>query len=377
VNPINTHDICFVFTEQNLQEPNFSWAGGMHRAYLLRYVSVGDITFNDKVLSVRAIEDSDGHVPFPKLEGYAVSYAESMWYGLMAIYETLQKGLNRYGQKQPLYFNIPLCFPATEVFQYLLRQVRDLGSGTIKLLPKKSSSVRIGSGLTKYRRISSESTVYTMLRFDSQDSLKTLRRILGCSSTYGVRSRPPTLQGHPQGKNVLEYNYIHYIKGKETEETPFASRTNRRGIDIRFDHAAGLKISGRFKKWLYKVGGEGQPVDCPSSHLLQVLYHFRVIPNVAELVDYDSDASRQSTDSESLDTNDEATNTTECSLHSLFTPDVLLLYQGVVHVIKEVSKDSIVCCVEGNDNPISKTLLRSDPEVRNGIRRYNGCDEEN
>ena len=216
-----------------------------------------------------------------------------------------------------------------------------------------------------------------MLRFDSQDSLKTLRRILGCSSTYGVRSRPPTLQGYPQGKNVSEYNYIHYIKGKETEEKPFASWTNRRGIDIRFDHAAGLKISGRFKKWLYKVGGEGQPVDCPSSHLLQVLYHFRVIPNVAELVDYDSDASRQSTDSESLDTNDEATNTTECSLHSLFTPDVLLLYQGEVHVIKEVSKDSIVCCVEGNDNPISKTLLRSDPEVRNGIRCYNGCDEEN
>ena len=65
---------------------------------------------------------------------------------------------------------------------------------------------------------------------------------------YGVRAQPPTLDSHPQGKNIEEYQYIHYVKGKAISEVPFQSRTKCLGIDIRVDSARNLKISGRFKK---------------------------------------------------------------------------------------------------------------------------------
>ena len=79
-------------------------------------------------------------------------------------------------------------------------------------MPNKISSVRVCLGLTKYRCVST-SGYYVLLRFDTHDSLRTLRKILGVTCTYGVRARPPTLDRHPQGKNVEEYQYIHYVKG--------------------------------------------------------------------------------------------------------------------------------------------------------------------
>jgi hypothetical protein len=370
----NVQNICFVFTEKNLEDPHFLWAGGLQHAYLLRNISTSEATNRNEVLQVRPISEEDNHRPFPHLPE-SVSYAERIWYGLMAIYDIVQKGLNRYGQKQQLYFNIPVSFPATEVFSYLLREIRLLGTCTYQQLPNKISSVRVCSGLTKYRRVSTSGS-YTLLRFETHDSLEILRKILGVTCSYGVRARPPTLDGHPQGKNVEEYQYIHYVKGKATAEYPFQSRTQRRGIDIRMDTAGNLKISGRFKKWLYKVDSQGKPVDCPSCHLIQVLNHHRLFPGHPPVSEMDSDASdAESVDSKSVASDEHGSTTTEDSLQSLFSPQVMLLHQGKVLTITEVKKDSIICCVDGEESSGETTeLSRLDPEVRDAIRHYNGCD---
>jgi hypothetical protein len=374
-------EICFVFSEFDLEDPKYSWCAGVKNAYFLSS-TVSGIEYEARILGcedtvseMRKLRVDDEHLPFPvESDLGVVTYAETVWFGLLSIYETLQKGLNRYGKKQPLHFNIASTL-SPGVFVYLMRQVKAVVE--IHERPNKSSRVRTGAGFTKFRKVGNY-RAYRVLRFDSDDTLKLLRSILGISCTEGIRSRAPSLKNFPQGKLLHEFSYLHYIKGKNEVEVPFVSRTSRRGIDLRFDGYSQLKVSGRFKKWLYKQDySTGKVVGCPSHHVHQILSHFR--PDVATFGDIeigsDDDVDCCTIASQaSASVGTAATNTTEDSMISLLQPSTCFRFDGKVHEITEVSNVGVITCKLINKfapSAMRLTYSAHDEAVRSAIREFN------
>jgi hypothetical protein len=383
--PYEIINIAFVFSRFDLQDPKFSWSGGIRNCYYLSSVSGPMSTIvsingkRDVLTQFRPLTKEDGHEPFP-VGKYAGSYAEVIWFGLLTVHETIQKGLNRYGQHQPLHFNIAIAFPNVACFKYIMRMAQR--STPINRIPNKTSLIATDSGYKK-RRLIGDNTPYYLMRFDTEHALVCLRQILGVGVTEGVRSRPPTIKGHPHGKLFSEHTLLHYVKGAKRLETPYIARTKRRGIDLKFDGYNRLKVSVRFKTWLFRTNGNQRPIDLPSLHVEQVLYHFRDnLPVATNIKEYDSDdTSEDHCTIRSLDSAEEsvaASDTTEDTLHSLIQPDTMFtLPDGNIYEIVVAGKEEIEyrLAQDGEAGGIQK-VNRLDTTFRNGIRSYNGMDDD-
>jgi hypothetical protein len=375
-------DIAFVFSSFNLKDPKYSWAGGIKNAFYISTIARDEETVvsvngkRDVLTQFRPLEKEDGHVPFPD-ESFAGSYSEQIWFGLGSIHETVQRGLNRYGHSQPLHFNIGISFPNDACIRYIAK--KSLEHVLLTRIPNKSSGVVTFSGFKK-QRVIGDHAHYSFFRYETEAALVCFRQIFGVSVTEGIRSRPPSLKGHPRGKQFDENCFLHYIKGGATVEDPYVGRTKRRGIDIRFDGYNKLKISGRFKKWLFSTDNNQRPIGLPSLHVQQMLFHFREQYAPIVINEYDSSNSVDDEDLsvESDDISVAASDTTEDTLHSLIQPENMFHLNGagnVYEIVAVVDQSVSYRLVNDHASAIS-TISTLNPDFREGIRSYNGFDAD-
>jgi hypothetical protein len=380
---ISSRDItayCWVLTEDCLAKTDFFHAAGMKHVYLLRY----ELCTSADGSTVTSVLPKGSHNPFPVLPPSVMPSIAPwrIWFGLKTIKEAITKGLNRWSQKQKSHFNIVVAFPNPETFWYIAHRVSLLVK--LRQIPYRPSEILVGAGLQKYRVLPRDNNA-KVLRFESHNQLKEFRAIFGLTSLYGVRERAPTLK-HQHGKQLKENLTVHYVRAKSSsEEDPFRSRTQRRGVDLRFDGISHLKISVRFETYIYQTDEAGDAVDCPSKNLLLAINHYRNTINTPEHSEAEdtvpfnvqnvgeSPVDQMESEVEN-DENDEiysvASTLTNHSDNSMFQPDTYLRYRGDILIIVSVSRDQITC-VQRNNRANTITLDKADKEVREAIDSYN------
>jgi hypothetical protein len=346
--------IAFVVPALGLRSSQFHWCGGMSNAYVVRFrkdptpVSGGFDVLNDETETCFPSRHPDQRL-------FSNCYVERVWKGLEIVTLMLTKALNRISEKQGEYTSVtlksPFSMPAAWAFivESLADQVtpRDVASSR--------SPLSIGPGLVRRKvRILSRGT---LMRFETEAELQSLRSLLGAGVTYGTRQKHPGVMAPP---SVLRENdIVNVVVGSLLEATmasPFKRRTTRQGVDLVYDES-GIKVVVRYQSYVYLVDADGNPRSCPCADLK------RIILFCQEDIDIDGDGDNDDGDNDDDD-------------DDLFAVGVSFAHEGYVYKITKISGERCTCiCTWApsthQDRLATTHLFHMDDDVSTLITNYN------
>jgi len=187
-----------------------------------------------------------------------------------------------------------------------------------------SYSLAVEPGL-KRRKIQRQSPCH-IFRYETNEQLLILRKILGWSVTYGLRKKPPRLRDAES--QTLERNDIaNVVIGSDQVEQPFTRYTNKRGIDLIFDGMY-MIVCIRYEKYIYDHDRSGRPINLPGNST-----------DLEQFITRDGDSYR------CQQTNVETVDTIKCG--------ELFFYEWKMYEVAEetpVTSDTINCVEYRNNN---------------------------
>ncbi|KAL7556278.1 hypothetical protein ACA910_009070 [Epithemia clementina (nom. ined.)] len=370
--------ICFVFTPAQLKEPRYHWSSGMQNVYALRF----GIHLNHSRPAIVIDEDAESvHIPFPKLSlndafcGRLCS--ECIWNRLFQIYRCVQAILSCWSEKQGHYSRASklLNFNCPEVYFYITK-ICDRYNVTKRRGYMKKSHVLTCSGMKRYRK-QSKNVGSTTLRFETVDHLAVMTKfIIGVTGRFGVRMHPPTLKDiHRQ--MFEKHHALNYINGASEPESPYRPQTTNVGVDLIFYSSGHRRVNVRYRRYLYSLDANGNPINCPCPTLLDVLLHLpQNVPliNTNDTVEEDNDAGEDyNNDCSTL-----ASNNDPSSVQSMFQPGTFMRdtkTRAVFKITKVTSSDIVAVAIDNcHDLTINpretKTFSRNDHSVCAAIKDY-------
>ncbi|KAL7572278.1 hypothetical protein ACA910_017878 [Epithemia clementina (nom. ined.)] len=238
----------------------------------------------------------------------------------------------------------------------------------------------LSSGMKCYRRHGKK--VYcTTLRFETSEQLNMLSRlVIGVSGRFGVRRRPSTVK-NTHGQLLEPHFSLNYVLESDTVETPYCQQTGKDGIDLTYISLGHLRISVRYRKFLYTVNWNGMPMSCKCPVMLDMILLF---PGCSPLEE-DNMSSHVNTisDHKDISSNDDKNSSVmsfqdSTSEESMFEVDTYLLHPHKKSVFKITDvgdkEVNVVTIHRGNDLTIKegdrKIFRRNDPILHAGIREY-------
>lgn len=261
-------DHAFVFTIIDVEADVINHYG-ITNCYLLRY----QFDNNTK-------EDIEHHVKFPcESMGYPFiqrTLAAKIWYGITRIQDALWKVMNSESERQITIVRVPLVID-DETLDYIAYRCGDeVKKITINTKGRKRCITTKGLK----RKAGRARNNLSILRFETEAQLVTLRKIIGKTTTVGIRRRRPKIGTTDQ----LELNNtINLIVGKNNNNNQQPALTTQRyirheSIDLVVDANDKFMIV-RYDSYNYNRKG----VTNESSDLSENAYVVEILSGIAEV----------------------------------------------------------------------------------------------
>ncbi|KAL7565972.1 hypothetical protein ACA910_008425 [Epithemia clementina (nom. ined.)] len=200
--------------------------------------------------------------------------------------------------------------------------------------------------------------------------------IIGVTGRFGVRVRPPTLKDI-HGQMFEKHHALDYIHGASEPESPYHSGTTNNGVDLMFYSSGYLRVNVRYRRYLYSLDENGNPINCQCQMLLDLLLLLpQDVPliNTDDTVQEDNDAGEEYADECST----LASKNDPMSVESMFQPGTFMRdakTKAVFKITKVTSSEIVVVtidkCHDLTINPgETKTFSQNDCLVCAAIEEY-------
>ena len=269
-------DFAFVFPPKAVVDGLVN-CSGISNAFICRYLFVdhtSELVEIEDIVSFPSLYSSEDQ---PWVRTRCVDCVGlRIWRSVSVVQDILMKMLNRQSERQGLFARarekVPLFPP--ETWLYLSRRA----AGVIE--PIKRSGRRVRQRLLYGMKMQTKrvETKVEILRFETDEQLIVLRKILGIAATVGVRRRKARID---ETKYIQTNDALNIVTGSDSAEDPFTLRTEEEGIDLVFDQME-LVVICRYSKYVYSADDDGEPVDCPCDHVEALLLGGGQNPNLVD-----------------------------------------------------------------------------------------------
>jgi hypothetical protein len=235
VSAASISNVSFVFSAKRMHATNVVCAG-IDNCFYCRFRS--DQTQIGNLVTFPSHHPDHHHI--------VICYPLRIWNAIEQLRDSIAKLLNRTGEKQGAEHcrhYVRLIFPP-EGWYYLMYKLGD-DSVISRLSISRSLRFRILHGMVGSKKSIERSA--ELIRFETEDQLTSLRKLLGSTITYGFREKKPRVG---TTKRIAENWAVHVISGADTVEDPFVPFTKKEGIDFIYDQIE-LKVVLRYHKYLF------------------------------------------------------------------------------------------------------------------------------
>lgn len=254
-------NIAFVFNKKDFEDNLCFVARGMKNLYLLC----------DSRLDGSDLPE-DQFRPFPSSYDHFKArlpdcYSSRIWHSLDLLRRELSRLLGRYSEKQGCFASAKSKVTiSAETWHYILQFVGSYMSSPPRSYTSKRCRRVLETGL--YLRSLRQVHESEMIRFATESELQILRELLGDLTGLDVRKRRPAM-ADPQRLRINDA--INVIVGSESAHEQFDYRTSDDGLDLAFNGLNELSISVRYRLYIYRTSLNGEPHDCPSETLKNII----------------------------------------------------------------------------------------------------------
>jgi hypothetical protein len=254
-------DIAFVFTEDRVNQIGLSLEGMAH-TYVCRFCSDQS-------------RIQDGASPFYSFPSQSCDhtfldscYSIRVWNSLETIRDLIYTKMNSISERQGNHTKMSgKIILSQEGWSYIRRNAQRSGMDS-RIFHCRSIRSRLVGALTSVsHRIERAAEFY---RFETEEQLLLLQKILGTNSIYGKRQRRARLDNQ---KTIIVNDVLNVVTTGlfVLAEEPFTRRTVRDGIDFLYDSVE-LTVVIRYSKFIYSTNaGNNTPIYTLPVHLRTVL----------------------------------------------------------------------------------------------------------